>query len=104
RDVRFSPDDSRIAVGFSGSTKVGVLQASDLASLYAPNTTDLSDGDLSSVAWSADGKTLYAGGTSRDADSQALIRTWADAGRGSHHDIAGAAANAIFHILPLRSG
>ena len=103
-DVKFSPDGSRIAVGFDDSTKVAVLQASDLAPLYAPDTTGVNNGNLSSVAWSADGRTLYAGGRAQDANNTSFIRAWADGGRGGYRDIAGVAANTIFHILPLRDG
>ncbi|HVS83905.1 MAG TPA: caspase family protein, partial [Pyrinomonadaceae bacterium] len=102
-DVKFSPDGSRIAVGFFDSTKVAVVQASDLAPLYAPDTTGVNNGNLFSVAWSADGRTLYAGGMAQDANYNRFIRTWADGGRGGYRDIAGA-ANTIMHILPLRDG
>jgi WD40 repeat protein len=109
--VSFSPDGSRLAVGFDDSTQVAVLSARDLSLLYAPDTSGVNNGNLGSVAWSADGRTLYAGGTYYDAIkwnsehiNSKFIRTWADGGRGSYRDIAGAAASTIFHILPLRDG
>lgn len=103
-DVRFSPDGSRIAVGFRASTKIAVLQTSDLAPLYAPDTAGVNNGQLHTVAWSADGRTLYAGGSAQDANHTCFIRAWTDGGRGGYLDIAGAAANSIMHILPLRDG
>jgi WD40 repeat protein len=103
-DVKFSPDGSRIAVGFADSTKMAVLQASDLALLYVPNTAGVTNGSLSKVAWSAEGKTLYAGGMARSQPNQDIfIRAWADGGRGGYRDIA-VAADIIKHILPLRDG
>jgi WD40 repeat protein len=104
-DVKFSPDGSHVAVGFRDSPKVAVLQASDLASLHAPDTIGVSNGDLHSVAWSADGRTLYAGGqASSGLNNNTFIRAWTGGGRGVYRDIAGAAANTIMHILPLRDG
>lgn len=103
-DVKFSPDGTRLAVGFIDSTKVAVLRADDLSLLYAPVTTGVNNGDLHSVAWSADGRTLYAGGIHPDANGTNSIRVWADGGRGGYRDIAGAAENTIQHILPLRDG
>jgi WD40 repeat protein len=104
-DVKFSPDGSRVAVGFGDSTKVAVLQASDLAPLYAPDTTGVDNGNLSSVAWSAEGKTLYAGGRAYASGGNIyFIRAWAAGGRGGYRDIARVAASGIMHILPLRDG
>jgi len=103
-DVKFSPDGSRIAVGFTNSTKVAVLQASDLAPLYAPDTTGVNNGDLHSVTWSADGGTLYAGGSADSGPTNCFIRGWADGGRGGYRDIAGVATDTIQHILSLRDG
>jgi WD40 repeat protein len=102
-DARFSPDGTRLAVGFDDSTKVAVLSSAGLTPLYEPATTGVDNGDLSKVAWSADGKTLYAGGKASDAAHAFLIRAWSDGGRGQYRDIA-AAADAIMHIVPLNDG
>lgn len=101
--VSFSPDGSRIAVGFEDSTRVAVLSGRDLSPLDAPDTSGVS-GDLGNVAWSADGKTLYAGGRGLDANNRKFIRVWANGGRGAHRDIAVVASDIILHILPLRDG
>lgn len=128
--VSFSPDGTRLAVGFqdwSVSALVSVLSARDLSPLYAPDAggaaSGLSDGrggtlkvraimygDLSRVAWSADGKTLYAGGGYSDVNSEfgantrKFIRAWADGGRGGYRDIVVEATNHITHIVPLIGG
>jgi WD40 repeat protein len=102
-DVKFSPDGSRVAIGFNDSTKVAVLSARDLSPLYAPDTTSVNNGNLGSVAWSADGRTLYAGGRAY-ANGGRFIRAWSDGGRGNYRDILVEAANTIMHILPLRDG
>lgn len=110
-DVKFSPDGTRVAVGFGvpSKTKVAVLQASDLAPLFAPDTTGIDRINqrysLNYVAWSADGGTLYAGGILNDANQNQFIRAWVDGGRGRNRDIAVAAGGGIIsHILPLRDG
>jgi WD40 repeat protein len=103
--VSFSPDGSRIAVGFDDWKRVAVLSGANLSFLYEPDTSGIYKGTLISVAWSADGKTLYAGGDAHQQDKGPLIAAWADGGRGAYRDLAGTvAANTIFQILPLRNG
>jgi len=102
-DIKFSPDGTRLAVGFYDIAKVAVLDADDLGELYAPDVTGVNDGDLSSVAWSADGRTLYGGGQYRPTAGNFPIRIWTNGGRGSYRDVT-AATNTIWHILPLRGG
>jgi WD40 repeat protein len=104
--VKFSPDGSRVAVGLGESVKVSVLSAQDLTPLYRPDTSGVSNGDLASVAWSADGRTLYAGGLYVDASlsaSSRVIRAWTDGGRGDYRDVE-AASDRITHMLPLSDG
>lgn len=103
--VSFSPEGSRIAIGFDDWKRVAVLSGANLSLLYEPNLYSIYKGTLISVAWSADGKTLYAGGNAHDQDKGPLIAAWADGGRGAYRDLAGVvAANTIFQILPLRDG
>lgn len=104
--VRFSPDGSRVAVGVGESVRVAVLSGQDLTPLYTPDTSGVTNGDLSSVAWSADGRTLYAGGLYVDASlsaSSRVIRAWMDSGRGDYRDVE-AASDRITHMLPLSDG
>jgi len=104
--VSFSPDGSRIAVGFNDSTKVDVLSGNDLAYLFSPDLTGVDNGNLIAVSWSSDGRFLYAGGQYQkkiDNDWQMLIRRWSDLGRGGYTELR-ASYNTILHILPLNGG
>src|SRR5262249_11770857 len=82
------------------STRVNVLSGQDLTPLYAPDTTGVANGDLSQVAWSADGQWLYAAGTYQ-VRGTSTIRRWATRGRGAATDLPTTARNSIFHLLPL---
>ena len=101
--VAFSPDGSRIAVGFVDSTRVDVLSGQDLTPLYAPDTTGVDNGNLSKVAWSADGQWLYAAGSYQERGFQP-IRRWAAGGRGAATNLPTAAQNTMMHLLPLAGG
>lgn len=79
--ARFSPDGRRIAVGFEDSSALALLSAADLAPLPAPDTSGLDNGDISSIAWSADG-TLYAGGKYDDGSGMNPILRWERGGQG----------------------
>jgi WD40 repeat protein len=103
-DIRFSPDGSRIAVGFFELTKVNVLNGSDLSLLYAPEVSRSLRGDLFTVAWSANGNLLYAGGRAILENNRKFIRAWTNGGRGSFSDILLDSTSTIFHIYPLRDG
>jgi len=101
--VAFAPDGKAIAVGFNDSAKVSVLSADDLSFLYAPDKSGVQYGDISSVAWSADGNRLMAGGSFDDGSGMNPVRIWNNAGRGVFTDIA-ASQNTIIQIRPLKNG
>ena len=100
--VSFSPDGAKVAVGFQDSPNVNVLSGIDLSPLYSPDTGGIERGNLSAVAWSADGQFLYAGGEYA-VQSTHPIRKWADEGRGHHTDLP-AANDTIMHIVSLSTG
>ena len=105
--LAFSPDGTRLAVGFHLSPKVDVLQVkgNTLEHAYSPDTTGVKGDahDLKAVAWSSDGRFLYAGGGHR-LKGVIQIRKWADGGRGTYSDLPAGVDLALLHLLPLRAG
>jgi len=97
--VAFSPDGKRVAVGFYNSTNVVVLSGVDLRQLDVPDASETS-GNIAIVAWSRDGRRLYAGGKSGDP---MVLRRWEDGGRGRYTDIK-VSNNTIMQLVPLNDG
>jgi WD40 repeat protein len=61
--VAFSPDGTALAAGYEDAMTVDLFDGHSLMPVSpSPNVGGLVGGNLSNVAWSKDGKTLYAGG------------------------------------------
>ena len=101
--ARFSPDGRLVAVGFYDSTAVNVLSGEDLSLRFAPGTAGVDNGYLSSVAWSLDGRFLYAAGGYRDTANWRPILVWSDGGRGPAQHWP-AATNTIMDLKALAGG
>lgn len=89
-DACFSPDATKIAVGVIAGNIV-VLSSSDLSELQSIDMPDVTEkkGSLSVLAWSADGRFLFAGGSNPKLSNgkwRHYIRYWDNAGRGNHHE------------------
>lgn len=80
--IRYSPDGARLAVGFYDTPRVAVLSSTNLAQVWASPRDAAKDLlNLYSLTWAAGGKTLCAGGESRNA-LPSQIRCWPANGRG----------------------
>ena len=101
--VRFSPDGREVVVGYHYAARVDVLSGADLRPVRRPDTADLTNGDLSKVAWSDDGRTLSAAGMHR-AGGQHLIRRWAESGHGAPADLPAGVSETIVDLQPLPGG
>jgi WD40 repeat protein len=106
--LAFSPDGARLAVGQHWSLKVDVLEVKSnaLKHAYSPDTTGVRGAtitDLRSVAWSSDGRSLYAGGN-YGVKGVYQIRKWADGGRGEYRDLSMGVHLPFFQLLTLRAG
>jgi WD40 repeat protein len=86
--IAFSPDDTTLAVGYERPVKVDLFDGRSLTPLPSPNLAGIHAG-LGTVAWSKDGKTLYAGGRYSPNDEIRPVLAWADAGRGDRRTLPG---------------
>src|SRR6516162_682525 len=103
--IAFSPDNRRLAVGYTGGTgappRVDVVDGQTLVALVTPSTTNYR-GLLARVAWSADGSILYAGGGATKTGPR-LVFAWKQEGRGSLQ-VFPASSDAIADIRELSDG
>lgn len=91
--LAFSPDGGQLAVGYVDSTRVDVMVVAPgpdgqprLAMSHTPSSVGVGNGNLGSVAFSADGQTLVAGGT-WNLNGRFPLRLWPQAGRGQPQDV-----------------
>jgi WD40 repeat protein len=79
--VAYSPDGKLLAVGYEDVAAVDVLDATTLKRVggHKPAGVVLLPAGVASVAWSPDGKTLFAAGGVADAQGRRLLFAW---GRG----------------------
>jgi WD40 repeat protein len=100
--AKFSPDGTLIAVGFQDSINVAILSGINMTYLYSTDTTGVQNRNLSSVSWSADGKSLYAGGLWGGTQTRIVIRKWLDRGKGAFSDTH--VESSIQHMAALPDG
>jgi len=106
--LAFAPDGTHLAVGFNMTPKVDVMEVrgNTLEPAYSPDTRGIAgkkEIDFRVVAWSSNGKFLYAGGGYRQKKVR-QIRKWADGGRGRYSDLPLGVDLPIHRILPLKAG
>lgn len=102
--VAFSPDGSKLAVGYypTNETEVDLLDGQSLETLPGPDTRGL-NGFLNAVTWSQDGATLFAGGAYSSGNEMRPFVAWSDAGLGRRRELP-AGSNTIMALLPLAHG
>ena len=96
--IAFSPDGTRVVLGYDDAPRVDVLAAGDLSLLFSRTVPS---GELSEVAWSRDGSYLYAGSTYWANGSFCILRWNRDGGEGRQFN---AARNTIVDLIQLRDG
>ncbi len=101
--LRFSPDGEKLAVGFLDTPTVSIINVRDLALAFAPDLAGLRDqAGFTSVVWSSDGRSLYAGGDFRGVGKTPLYR-WSEAGHGARQTIP-LTENRIVELQQMRDG
>jgi Caspase domain len=100
--LALDPSARSIAVGYEDSAAVDVYDARTLVWRFSADIRRVNRGNLAAVAWSADGKRLYAGGT-YPVDKRSSIIVWDKAGKGSFREIVGP-RNTIAQLLPCGDG
>lgn len=98
--IAFAPDGDVLTVGYDGSCRVDVLDASSLQLRFSADVRGVENGNLSSVAWSGD---WLLAGVRWDKDGKRILRRWAQGGRGQGQDIA-VSDNTIMSLAPLPGG
>jgi WD40 repeat protein len=97
--IAFSPDGSALAVGYEDAAMVDLFDGRSLELLARPNVDRLRSGNLNTVTWSKDSKTLYAGGTYSNGPVK-LVLAWANAGRGERRALR-AGSNTVSGLAAL---
>ncbi len=101
--IRFSPDGRLLGITFYDALTLEVRDGATLVLRYRPEVGGLSGKWFEAVAWSADGRTFYAGGAaSPSSTGPPPVFAWADAGAGPRR-IAAATLDsfALSNIVPL---
>jgi WD40 repeat protein len=98
--VAAHPSGDRVAVGYEDVTMVDVFDAPSLRWRFSADTRGINNGDLASVAWSADGSRLYAAG-SYATRNRNVILSWDRAGEGRLRELPGP-QNTVTQLLSCR--
>jgi hypothetical protein len=101
--ARFSPDGRRIAVGFSDTTAVAVLDGTSLEPLGAADTSSITSNSLNVVAWTADGRRLLAAGRYRADDDSNPMVVWPAVG-GAPQRLPLGMTDTVMDLRPLADG
>jgi dipeptidyl aminopeptidase/acylaminoacyl peptidase len=104
--LAFRPDGKVLAIGYDDKPSVDLLDGHSLARLPGPNVDGLDNGILPTVAWSANGQTLFASGSYTDQTGNPVL-TWDQAGRGTRRAITAKCAetdNATMALVSLPAG
>ena len=110
RSASFSPDGNVLAVGFIDHPRVELLSAKDLAPVATLSASRAEpDQHFISVAWSSDGKSVYAAGSYQERGKTGhkrgttLIRRWTIGADRTFQDFP-AAEGSIEQLLSLKNG
>jgi hypothetical protein len=98
--LAFSPDGGLLAVAYADSPRVDVFHSRDLTVALSPAE---GSAKLGVVAWSRDGKTLYASGGEDFGPTPNVLRSWSRGGQGEAREWPLARAT-VSELAPLPDG
>jgi len=102
--IAFNPDSKRLAVGYQDVAAVDVLNAATLAREggQSPSNAAPNPNGLLKVAWSSDGRTLFAAGAVNNAQNRFLLFAWDRGGLGEEWRMTYCVDDAVtgVHALP----
>ena len=101
--VAFSPDGRQVAVAFADSLEIELFDAESGASLARLPPAPLFAGDLRVVAWSHDGRSLYAAGTAHSREIRFPIVRYDVAAR-KYAEQVDVARDSVTDLVALPSG
>jgi WD40 repeat protein len=105
--LAFSPDGKRLAVGYLDAAAVDILDGTTLAPVGTKKPADVMVDNgplLSKVAWSADGRTLFADGGVNDAEGRYFVFAWDRAGLGDERRMTYCASDTAAGVDALTDG
>jgi len=100
--IAFSPDGARLVVGYYDVKRVELWSSAEGVPATPPDVAGGDDGNMGRVAWSADGRFLFAGGRWRK-NGKKFIRRWAGGGNGPREDLPLTADDTVMDLKPLGS-
>ena len=100
--LAFTPAGDQLAIGYDDTPAVSLVDGHTLTPLPGPDTRGIDPGNLPIVTWSANGTTLYAGGSHNRTGTMSLV-AWSEAGADPRRERA-ASTNTIMSLLPLPDG
>ncbi len=98
-------DGRSLALGYANElerARIDVLDSNTLAVRFSPDVSGVTNGVLASVAWSRDGRDLYAAGSWEL--ERVIVRHWPEGGQGKPVDIAAASRRKVSALSALPGG
>jgi WD40 repeat protein len=104
--VAFSPDDKLVAIGYHDVAAVDVLDGTMFKRVGGRSPADVtaSPDGLANVAWSADGRTLFAIGSINDSQGRRLLFAWIQKGLGHERRMTYCVQNTAAGVNALPEG
>ena len=100
--VDIAPDGKTLALTYVSIARVDLLRLPDLVPAGEADATFAGRDSVGALSWSADGQSLYGGGSYLENGIIPAVR-WRDAGRGKP-EIFGLARSTIFDVATIRDG